>query len=177
MAPPQAPRKYPAVPEWENPPGPWPFETQSISVVEGSNRLMMRIDTEWSAYPDDDPTSAAWHGWHEAGKTRSERFVLVDETNMPLAAWLDRSELLQLAEGLAYRVDFAMVRPDLRRKGLGHLLVEAVKARAKVLGASRVVFTATPTSYFFWRVRMGAVHCKDWRLKCSDPRLKLQLAV
>lgn len=81
----------------------------------------------------------------------AERFALLDQADEPLGLWAGFApQPLQLEGDLLYRVDYLEIHPDLRRRGLGALLVCCVAARALELGCTGVVLGSLPSAAPYW---------------------------
>lgn len=179
-------RHYPPVPAWEPSQTPWRVQSRTVKFQRGTQELLRRLDILWPNYAEheDDPLAATWTGWEAEGRKRRERYVAIElPSGAPIGIWLDSRRPLRLEHGEAYRVDFLMVRPDLRGAGVGRALARAVLERARSLGAERIVFHATPGSRSFWVDRLGAVPCNDWwgsgplrQFPTELPRLELAIA-
>ncbi|HLL00871.1 MAG TPA: GNAT family N-acetyltransferase [Myxococcaceae bacterium] len=150
----------------------WRIEGRGDFRVErGTPQLLRQVDAEWLGLKhDDDDPSVSW-AFHELGRKRNERFVVLDEDGRTVAAWLDHDQLVNVN---AYRLDFFKVRPDMQGRGLGLFVFGLIWRRAQERGAERIVFQAVPRSEKFYRAKVGATECTDWKGHGALPNLQVE---
>lgn len=158
------PTKYPTVPDTPLTRVRWRIDgLGTFRLEKGTSQLLREVDAQWLGLSPEDDLSANWK-FHELGQRteRVERFVVLDEDQRLMAAWLDHKRPIDLINGSAYRLDYFKVRPDVQRQGLGQFVFGLIGLRAMELGASRIVFQPLPKSEAFYRVKIGATECADW---------------
>jgi len=155
------PHDYPTVPETRLTQVRWRIEGQgTFRVARGTPQLLRQVDAEWLGLKHaDDDWSESWL-FHELGQECPERFVVLDEGDRTVAAWLDHDRLVS---GNAYRLDRFKIRPDMQRRGLGRFVFGLIGLRAQELRAERVVFQPMAKSEAFYREKIGATDCSDWK--------------
>lgn len=155
------PPKYPTVPESQLTQACWYIKGMgTFQVARGTPQLLRRVDAEWLGLEhEEDDLSESWL-FHELGQEREERFVVLREHDMPVAAWLDHDRLVS---GNAYRLDYFKVRPDMHGKGLGRFVFGLIGLRARERRAERIVFQPLRKSEAFYREKIGATPCVDWK--------------
>lgn len=166
------PPPYPTVPQTSLTGLSWRIPSAgTIRLERGTPQLLRRVDTEWRGVPHAaDDESMHWE-FHVLGQGVPERFVVVDDGERIVAAWLDHTDLVC---GDAYRLDFIKVRPDVARRGVGRATLALIGKRARECGASRIVFQPLTASYAFYVApKIGATPCPDWKGPESLPNLQI----
>ncbi len=167
------PPKYPTVPQTPLTQERWRIAEQEIYRVErGTPQLLREVDTAWLGLNHADDEFSALREFHLLGgkEHRAERFVVMDGNDRPVAAWLDHDRLVSKD---AYRLDFLKVRPDMQGRGLGKFVFGLVWLRARELNAERIVLQPVPRAESFFRDKIGAIECSDWKGGEGLPNLQV----
>ena len=167
------PPPYPTVPATALETQSWHIDERgTFQVVRGTPQILRQVDSEWLGLKNDDSDESTHWNFHTLGQGCPERFVVQDHDERNVAIWLDHSCLVSRD---AYRLDFFKIRPDSQRRGLGQFVFGLIGLRAKEIGASRIVFQSlkNPQALSFYKNKLGATDCADWRGREGLPNLQI----
>ncbi len=139
---------------------PYGYGDQLYRVEEASTDIGREADV-W-VRPESDV-----HSWSWAKKVHRSReaWVLMEDSQGPVALWTSEKGLITLVEGQFYRLDHIELRPDRRGSGLGFLVLALIACRALELNAIGVVLRCIPALRAFYETAGGEARTpKGWNV-------------